>query len=73
MRLKNSLRDKFPHYWMCGQCAKDKGGVWPEGHVCTMVYDTCKYCDIPGPLAPWVDYNWPKDRESEVAAHEMRD
>jgi DNA-directed RNA polymerase subunit RPC12/RpoP len=48
------------HYWICVECATKFGGVWPEGHVATMILDKCKYCDskIKEALAPWVDYNW---------------
>lgn len=50
---------KFEHYWICDECATSKGGVWPEGHVCTVQTGTCEYCDAKEvTLIPYVDYDW---------------
>lgn len=54
----------FPHYWICGVCAADKGGVWPKDHCATVCVMRCEYCQGKNQnpneaIAPWVDYNWP--------------
>lgn len=54
---------RLPHYWICPECAADRGGTWPEGHVATCSFDTCPYCKSNlGTVAPIADYDWP-DRD----------
>lgn len=65
---------KFKHYYMCSDCAKDKGGVFPEGHVCTVMRGECPYCKTQDViLIPWVDFNWPMDYDKDKAAKGNRD
>lgn len=55
---------RFSHYWICDACAKERGGVWPDGHVATVADIPCKYCDDKnrvGPSAPYIDYDWPRE------------
>ena len=54
----------FPHYWICDECAKQRGGIWPKGHCATIAIKTCQYCEVKNHtesegIAPWVDYDWP--------------
>ncbi len=57
------MKNKFPHYWICFTCAKEKGGIWPEGHVATVAPIKCEYCNDKNRLkdeasAPYVDFDW---------------
>lgn len=71
---KEKLKVKFPHYWMCSPCAKKMGGVFPNGHVCTVMEGVCKYCnEARVTLVPWVDFNWPKDNTHDSVAKVTRD
>lgn len=66
---KPKAKRKFLHYWMCDECARKMGGVFPDGHVCTITMGTCEYCeDENTPLIPWVDYDW-----SDIDTSGMRD
>jgi hypothetical protein len=66
-------KDKFPHYWLCQSCAEAMGGVLPEG-ACTVMRGECRYCKIDGvTLIPWVDFNWPKDKQADAIAKVTRD
>lgn len=31
--------------WICSECAKSKGGYWPEGHVGTFHDGKCDVCE----------------------------
>lgn len=65
---------KFEHYWMCMKCAKKMGGVFPKGHVCTAISSECPYCsDENVTCVPWVDFNWPKDKKTDLKAKVSRD
>jgi hypothetical protein len=70
--MKSKLLDIFPHYWICGVCAKERGGVWPKGHVATIAQKKCEYCNGKNHtsedfIAPWVDYNWEDARVTAYA------
>lgn len=72
------MKEKFPHYWICDACARERGGIWPEGHVATLALTECQYCNGDKHLsneaiAPWVDYNWPDDRRADQKARLNRD
>ena len=55
-----SKQDKLPHYWICDECAKKKGGKIPPGSCGTMCGGECKYCgDKNAVLTPIVDFKWP--------------
>lgn len=68
---------RFPHYWMCDACAKDMGGVHPPDGVGTVIHGTCEYCkgkkQVGKLLAPWVDFDWPKDQNATKRARLARD
>lgn len=74
---KKSSKAGFPHYWICAVCALDRGGVFPDGHVCTVVRDKCKYCkgkkQLSNVVIPWVDFDWPKDKILTKIARSGRD
>lgn len=62
------------HYWLCSDCAIKKGGVWPKGHVATVIMGKCPYCrteDVT--LIPWVDFNWNNDKKRDKIAKGNRD
>lgn len=62
------------HYWGCKECFESMGGKFPEGHVCTMTMGKCKYCGIDNlTLIPWVDFDWPKDRQTDLISKVVRD
>ena len=44
---------------ICRDCAKEKGGVWPEGHVATQWYGNCDYCHKRKACCSIGDWNWP--------------
>lgn len=73
--MKKKAAVKFPHYWLCGDCAKNKGGVWPEGHCATVMQGDCPYCGTKNvTIIPWVDFNWPKEsRQTNFKAKVQRD
>lgn len=64
---------KPEHYWACARCWEARGGVFPEGHTCTMTHGECPYCKLPATLIPWVDFNWPKDKSNDRKAKVLRD
>lgn len=65
---------KLEHYWLCSECARDKGGVFPEGHACTVMSGKCPYCDKENvTLIPWVDFDFPKDKKLDKKAKGNRD
>lgn len=68
------LNKKLPHYWLCAQCAEEKGGVMEDDRGITVCAGDCPYCgDKNVALIPWVDYNWPKDRDLNTRAKTNRD
>ena len=72
---KKLILNKIKHYcWCCSSCATEAGGIYPEGHVCTMTAGICNVCGDEGvTLIPWVDFNWPEDNELNFEAHIRRD
>ena len=46
--------------YMCGACAKDAGGLWPEGHAATMHEGWCPVCGYRACLASVDDWDWPE-------------
>lgn len=73
-KKKSNLPTKFPYYYMCWACAEAKGGVWPKGHCATAHQGTCEYCGTKGTtLIPYVDFNWPKDPDTDKVAKRNRD
>ena len=74
--VKNT-EEKFPHYWICDACAKERGGVWPEGLCATLLQTACKYCRGEKQkeefIAPYVDYDWPADPVLTRRARMQRD
>ena len=68
------MKTKFKHYYMCGECAVKMGGVFPEGHCCTVTIDTCPYCKTENVTCiPYVDFDWPKDKKLNKHAKANRD
>jgi hypothetical protein len=71
-KIKDELT--FPHYWICDICAHLKGGVWPPGHVATVCVGRCLYCGIDGlTIIPYVDFDWPKDKNLTARCKNSRD
>jgi len=67
------MKTKFEHYWLCHSCATEQGGVWPENHCCTVIHGKCPYCGKEDTIIPYVDFNWPKDKETDKIAKQNRD
>lgn len=66
--------DWIEHYFMCDDCAKARGGVYPVGRTCTMQIGVCGYCKKKGKwLTPWCDFNWPKNKKADKEAKYLRD
>ncbi|MFN9115841.1 MAG: hypothetical protein ACK5XN_37805 [Bacteroidota bacterium] len=72
--MKNKVMDMFPHYWICMDCAKQKGGTFPKNHVCTVVADSiCEYCNKQkDSIVPFVDFDW-EDKVITLYARGARD
>lgn len=71
--MAKNWKERFPHYSMCDDCAKAKGGV-PSGDACTVTQGTCPYCGTENvTLTPWVDYDWPGDVPATLTARLTRD
>lgn len=56
--MKKEKKFDFKHYWLCMNCAKERGGKFPEGHCCTVTISTCPYCGVHGTIIPYVDFDW---------------
>jgi len=46
--------------YICFECARARGGVWPDGHVATISTGECPACKRKVSLASVGDYDWPK-------------
>lgn len=73
---KKKKKLRLDNYWICYQCALDRGGKWPRGHMATVITGTCTYCDGKNQnstfIIPYVDFNWP-GIELEIDVTEYRD
>ena len=56
---KHNTPIKLPHYFICMECATEKGGVIPPDSCNTVHEDQCPYCGKTATLVPIVDFNWP--------------
>jgi len=56
-KKKKELIDIFGY--ICKDCAKVLGGVWPKGHVATFHINECDCCGRKTSLASVGDWNWP--------------
>lgn len=45
--------------YICGKCAEENGGVWPNGHVATFHVGECGKCHKEKSIASVGDWNWP--------------
>lgn len=65
------LKNIFPYYWICFECATQMGGKWPSNHIATTTEKVCEYCQGENQkeefIAPWVDYNWLDLKITEIA------
>jgi hypothetical protein len=71
----NIIKKRFPHYWLCADCAKKQGGELKDAMGITVLHGICKYCELPieQMLIPWCDFNWPKEKSIDAAAKAGRD
>jgi len=46
-------------YYICEDCAKEYGGVWPKCHCATFHFGKCDICKKEKTLANIGDWNWP--------------
>jgi len=53
------LDKKLKYDYICCDCARGFGGVWPEGLVATFHTETCEYCKKEKGLCNIGDWNWP--------------
>jgi hypothetical protein len=60
-------------YWGCMDCWTKEGGVFPEGHVCTVHIDVCEMCGHRTTLIPHVDFDWPNNSKRDRKAKVSRD
>lgn len=63
---KKQIEMDFEHYWLCSECAKERGGTFPEGHCCTVMADKCPYCNETKTVIPYVDFNWPTRKTAHL-------
>ena len=45
---------------ICGVCAEERGGVWPEGHIATWSDLPCGYCGDKWSASIY-DFDWAGD------------
>jgi len=45
--------------YMCGDCAEEHGGLWPEEHADTAHIAECEICHEEKVLKCWNYWNWP--------------
>jgi hypothetical protein len=57
----NRVRLDMPY--ICSDCAKERGGVAPEGHICTCHTGECPYCGDIKDLRGTNDYIWPGSKD----------
>jgi hypothetical protein len=50
--------------YLCSDCAKLNGAVWPEGHVATFHEGDCHFCKEKRAICCESDWNWP-DRKRD--------
>ena len=61
-------------YFACENCNKEAGGVFPKGHICTVSLGDCELCGAKNvTLIPWVDFNFPKNKQVDSVAKKVRD
>lgn len=53
------MKKDLIHYYICFDCATEKGGKWPKGHCATMHQDKCPYCNKVETLCATSDFDWP--------------
>lgn len=53
------MKIDLPYDYICTECAKEKGGIWPKDHVATFHSDICEYCKKEKGLCNIGDFNWP--------------
>lgn len=53
------MSNDFPYYFICHDCAIEKGGVPPK-YPCTVHRDTCPYCKEKKTLWATTDFSYPK-------------
>lgn len=58
--------DKKKHYYICEECAKENGGTFPKGHICTVSYDKCDVCKNDTTVIPYVDFDWKNEDTSHL-------
>jgi len=46
--------------YICHECAIERGGKWPDGHVATCHTDKCYYCVKERGLCSVDDWDWPE-------------
>lgn len=71
------MKKKFPHYWICEACALSKGAV-NNIFVATCTLRRCEYCKGKKQkkgefLHPYLDYDYPNDKELNRFAKANRD
>lgn len=57
--MKKKQVDKFPHYFICYNCATKLGGTMPENACNTVHSDVCLYCNNVETLYATTDFNYP--------------
>ena len=55
--------------YLCGKCARENGGDWPEGHCATWHRGECNQCKAGADLCHWSDWNWPNHPERNTRAN----
>ena len=58
--------------YICGRCATQNGGKWPEGHRATFHVAPCGMCGIERALGCWDDWDWPGS-SLEITAKQTRE
>jgi len=59
--------------YICGECAVERGAIWPPHHAATCHSDLCYYCAREKGLCSIDDWDWPEGSDRPKARGGGRD
>ena len=71
-RKEESCADiQFKDYFLCEDCAKKEGAVWPYGHIATFHEAVCVCCVQKNSLCAASDWTWPGNTKASTLMREI--